>query len=168
MTVWPASFFFWGASGICRRLQPSPFDSPNQPARTRVVSVWNTTQAPPTTYFSTVNPSTDASVASSRGEEGFYRHFGTATLPTGASVASPRGEGGLWTVIATTTLPTNPSGASSRGEGVIYRVFGRSSARGPLPQVPQRHPRRGETVISPTSLRLVIFTEQANMPYTYL
>ena len=27
---------------------------------------------------------------------------------------------------------------------------------------------RGETVISPTSLRLVIFTEQANMPYTHL
>ena len=28
--------------------------------------------------------------------------------------------------------------------------------------------RRSETVISPTSLRLVIFTEHANMPYNYL
>ena len=37
-------------------------------------------------------PSTGTSVASPRGEEGFYRHFGTATLPTGVSVASSRGE----------------------------------------------------------------------------
>ena len=37
-------------------------------------------------------PSTGTSVASPRGEEGFYRHFGTATLPTGVSVASSRGK----------------------------------------------------------------------------
>ena len=91
MTVWPASFFFGGLPEYVEATTV-PFDSPNQPARTRVVSVWNTTQAPPTTYFGTGTPSTDASVASSRGEEGFYQHFGTATLPTGVSVASLRGK----------------------------------------------------------------------------
>ena len=90
MTVWPASFFFLGGFRNMSRLQPSPFDSPNQPARTRVVSVWNTTQAPPTTYFGTGTPSTDASVASSRGEAFFLPVFGTATLPTDVSVASSR------------------------------------------------------------------------------
>ena len=40
--------------------------------------------------FGTATPSTGTSVASSRGEEGFYRHFGTGTLPTDASVASSR------------------------------------------------------------------------------
>ena len=127
MTVWPASFFFWGASGICRRLQPSSFDSPNQPARTRVVSVWNTTQAPPTTYFGTGTPSTDASVASSRGERPADRSkpgnvlmllpvFGTATPSTGTSVASPRGEEGIYRHFGTTTLPTGASEASQCGE----------------------------------------------------
>ena len=46
-----------------------------------------------TTGFGTVTLPTDASVASWRGEEGFYRHFGTTTLPTGTSEASRRGEG---------------------------------------------------------------------------
>ena len=124
MTVWPASFFFWGASGICRRLQPSPFDSPNQPARTRVVSVWNTTQAPPTIYLGTGTPSTGTSVASPRGEEGFYRHFGTATLPTGTSEASPRGEEGSYRHFGTGTLPTGTSETSPRGEEGFYRHFG--------------------------------------------
>ena len=124
MTVWPASFFFWGASGICRRLQPSSFDSPNQPARTRVVSVWNTTQAPPTTYLGTGTPSTGTSVASPRGEEGFYRHFGTATLPTGTSEASPRGEEGFYRHFGTGTPSTDASVASSRGEAFFLPVFG--------------------------------------------
>ena len=48
-----------------------------------------------TTGFGTVTLPTDASVASWRGEEGFYRHFGTSTLPTEVSVASRRGEGGF-------------------------------------------------------------------------
>ena len=133
MTVWPASFFFWGASGICRRLQPSSFDSPNQPARTRVVSVWNTTQAPPTTYLGTGTPSTDASVASPRGEEGIYRHFGTGTLPTDTSEASQCGEASSkqpqigfsllsLSVLGTGTLPTGTSEASQCGE----RPAGRS------------------------------------------
>ena len=37
-------------------------------------------------------PSTGTSVASPRGEEGFYRHFGTGTPSTGTSVASSRGK----------------------------------------------------------------------------
>ena len=124
MTVWPASFFFLGGFRNMSRLQPSPFDSPNQPARTRVVSVWNTTQAPPTTYFGTGTPSTGTSVASPRGEEGFYRHFGTATLPTDASDTSPRGEEGFYRHFGTGILPTGTSVASSPGEGGFYRHFG--------------------------------------------
>ena len=40
--------------------------------------------------------------------------LGTETMPTGASVASRRGEGGFWTVFGTATLPTSASVASSR------------------------------------------------------
>ena len=40
--------------------------------------------------FGTATPSTGTSETSSRGEEGFYRHFGTATLPADALVASSR------------------------------------------------------------------------------
>ena len=43
--------------------------------------------------ISTAAMPTVISVASSRGEGGFYRHFGTTTLPTGTSEASRRGEG---------------------------------------------------------------------------
>ena len=68
---------------------------------------------------------------------GFWPVFGTVTLPTGTSGASSRGEGGFWPVFGTATLPTSALGASPRGE----------------------------TVISPTSLRLVTFTEQAHHAY---
>ena len=110
MTVWPASFFFgWLPEYVAG--YSVPFDSPNQPARTRVVSVWNTTQAPPTTYF------------------------GTGTLPTGTSEASQCGERPadrskpgnvlmLLPVFVTATLPTDASEASSRGEEGSYRHFG--------------------------------------------
>ena len=40
--------------------------------------------------FGTGTLPTDASVASSRGKGGFYRHYGTATPSTDASVASSR------------------------------------------------------------------------------
>ena len=65
------------------------------------------------------------------------RPIGTVTLSTGTSGASSRGEGGFWPVFGTATLPTSALGASPRGE----------------------------TVISPTSLRLVTFTEQAHHAY---
>ena len=48
-----------------------------------------------TTGFGTAPPATGGSEAGSRVEGGFYRHFGTATLPTDASVTSSRGEEGL-------------------------------------------------------------------------
>ena len=79
-------------------------------------------------------PSTGTSVASPRGEEGFYRHFGTGTLPTGTSEPSPRGERPaarskpgnvlmLLPVFGTATLPTDVSVASSRSHcEFVYRI----------------------------------------------
>ena len=43
--------------------------------------------------------------------------FGTATMPTGTSVASPRGEEGFYQHFGTTTLNRSSSGAGSRAEG---------------------------------------------------
>ena len=45
--------------------------------------------------FGTATPPTGTSVASSRGEEGFWTVFGTESRPIGAPEASRRGEGGL-------------------------------------------------------------------------
>ena len=50
--------------------------------------------------------------------------LGTATLPTSTSVASPRGEEGFWTGFGTTTMRTGTSEASSRGEGGFRPLFG--------------------------------------------
>ena len=62
-------------------------------------------------------------MASSRGEEGFYRHFGSGTLPTGASETSPRGEEGFYRHFGTSTLPTYASVASSPGHcELVYRI----------------------------------------------
>ena len=47
---------------------------------------------------------------------------------------------------------------------MLWPVFATSN----LPMSASVPSRRSETVISPTSLRLVIFTEHANMPYNYL
>ena len=70
-----------------------------------------------------------------------HRHDDLAHKPLRGILAWRRGYlSGLWPVFGTATHPTGASEAFPRGE----------------------------TVISPTSLRLVIFTEQANMPYTYL
>ena len=74
-------------------------------------------------------------MASSCGEERFYRHFGTGTLNRSTSGAGSRVEGkeigtldgimvGFTTGFGTATLPTDAPVASWRGEGVIYRVFG--------------------------------------------
>ena len=43
--------------------------------------------------------------------------FGTATMPTGTSVASPRGEEGFYQHFGTTTLNRSSSGAESCAEG---------------------------------------------------
>ena len=70
-----------------------------------------------------------------------HRHDDLAHKPLRGILAWRRGyPSGLWPVFGTATHPTGTSEAFPRGE----------------------------TVISPTSLRLVIFTEHANMPYTYL
>ena len=70
-----------------------------------------------------------------------HRHDDLAHKPLRGILAWRRGYlSGLWPVFGTATHPTGTSEAFPRGE----------------------------TVISPTSLRLVIFTEQANMPYTHL
>ena len=70
-----------------------------------------------------------------------HRHDDLAHKPLRGILAWRRGYlSGLWPVFGTATHPTGTSEAFPRGE----------------------------TVISPTSLRLVIFTEHANMPYTHL
>ena len=70
-----------------------------------------------------------------------HRHDDLAHKPLRGILAWRRGYlSGLWPVFGTGTLPTGTSEPSPHGE----------------------------TVISPTSLRLVIFTEHANMPYTHL
>ena len=62
-------------------------------------------------------------MASSRGEEGFYRHFGTVTPPTGISVASPRGEEGFYRHFGTATLPADALVASSRSHyELVYGI----------------------------------------------
>ena len=101
--------------------------------------------------ISTAAMPTVISVASSRGEGGFYRHFGTTTLNRSSSGAGSRVEGkeigtldgimvGFTTGFGTATLPTDASVASSRGEGVIYRHFGTST----LPTEVSVASRRGE------------------------
>ena len=78
---------------------------------------------------------TGTSVASPRGEEGFYWHFGTATQPTGASEASQCGEASSkqpqigfsllsLSVLGTGTPSPGTSETSPRGEEGIYRHFG--------------------------------------------
>ena len=88
--------------------------------------------------FGTGTLPTGTSVASSRGEEGFYRHFGTGTLPTGTSGAPSRGKGRLLAGL-------RHSDHTHRCLRVIpawqRETSGRSSAQRPYPQVPQRHPR---------------------------
>ena len=42
--------------------------------------------------------------------------LGTATMPTSTSVASRRGEGGFWTVFGTGTLPTSAPEPTRRGK----------------------------------------------------
>ena len=66
----------------------------------------------------------------------FWLVFGTATMPTGAPEPSPRGEGGLLTGLRhghPTHRYLSAISAWRRGS------TGRSSARGPCPQVPQCH-----------------------------
>ena len=48
---------------------------------------------------------------------GFRKVFGTGTPPTGTSVASSRGEGGFWTVFGTATLLKGHSAFSSKVAG---------------------------------------------------
>ena len=86
------------------------------------------------------------------------RPIGTESRPTGVPEASRRGEGGFWTVFGTATLPTSTSVPPPRGEGGFWQVFGTATLPTGAPGASQR----GETVISPTSLRLVTFTEQAH------
>ena len=89
MTVWPASFFFWGASGICRgysRPLSIPPTSPREPE-------WSLFETPP------------------------------KPLPQPTSARGP--------------LPQMPQWHPR----VAKRSSDRSSARGPCPQVLQRHPR---------------------------
>ena len=76
-----------------------------------------------TTGFGTAPPATGGSEAGPRGEEGFYQHFGTAPPATCGSEVFPRAE----------ASPNQPQPVS-----ILYPC--RSSARGPLPQVPQGHP----------------------------
>ena len=76
-----------------------------------------------TTGFGTAPPATGGSEAGPRGEEGFYQHFGTAPPATGGSEVFPRAE----------ASPNQPQPVS-----ILYPC--RSSARGPLLQVPQGHP----------------------------
>ena len=101
MTVWPASFFFWGASGICRRLQPSPSIPPTSPREPE----WSLFGTPP------------------------------KPLPQPTSARGP--------------LPQMPQWHPR----VAKRSSDRFSARGPLPQVPQRHPRVAKRALIDTLAR---------------
>ena len=76
-----------------------------------------------TTGFGTAPPATGGSEAGPRGEGGIYQHFGTAPPATCGSEVFPRAE----------ASPNQPQPVS-----ILYPC--RSSARGPLPQVPQGHP----------------------------
>ena len=104
--------------------------------------------------ISTAAMPTVISVASSRGEEGFYRHFGTTTLNRSSSGAGSRVEGkeigtldgimvGFKTGFGTAPPATGGSEASRRGEGVIYRLFGTAT----MPTGASEASRRGEDVI---------------------
>ena len=104
--------------------------------------------------ISTAAMPTVISVASSRGEGGFYRHFGTTTLNRSSSGAGSRVEGkeigtldgimvGFKTGFGTAPPATGGSEASRRGEGVIYRLFGTAT----MPTGASEASRRGEDVI---------------------
>ena len=82
---------------------------------------------------------------------GFATGLGMAPPATGGSEVSPCGE------------------VSSKQPQIGFSLLSLSvlGTGTPSPGTSETSP-RGETVISPTSLRLVIFTEHANMPYTHL
>ena len=85
--------------------------------------------------ISTAAMPTVISVASSRGEGGFYRHFGTTTLNRSSSGAGSRVEGkeigtldgimvGFKTGFGTAPPATGGSEASRRGEGAFVKAKG--------------------------------------------